>query len=288
MNLNKRIHWNIAGAFAKYNLIIDFFSKRNLYNKYRHITVYDGIENCTWNGGRLHKYIPYNKKIKEHYYDLGWSINLTFSNTKINLNDEKGNYLLKEFHKEGNGIILVNDDLRKYINKNYPKYKLIHSITACGDIQGFPLREEDLIFYKDKLKKYDMIIPRCDSTFDKKLRILDKEKIEILISDTCILNCPHFGKHFKDIAKHNEKEINATADLWTKVGECWIESQEFKKKVAFEKRMLGDKYPFYLSYKQIQSLIREGYTTFKIQGREASEKDFLFDLNRFLRDYNEK
>jgi len=288
MDLNKKMHWNIAGAFIKHDIIMDYFTKNNLFKRYGHISVYDGIENCTWNGGRLHKHVPYVKEVRDRYYDLGWSINLTFTNPVIDLEDVKGNYLLEEFHKEGNNIILVNESLRKYIKKNFPKYKLIHSITACGDVQGFPLRDEDLNFYKDKQDKYDIIIPRCDSTFDPRLRELDKDRLEILISDTCVLNCPYYGDHFKQIAKHNETEVDASKEVWEGIGECWIPDDEFDRKTKLEKRMLGDKYPFYLNFKQIKSLVIEGFPTYKMQGRESSEEDYRHDLSRFLRDYNDE
>ncbi len=287
MDLNKKIHWNIAGGFIKHEIIMDFFLKNNLINKYKCISVYDGIENCKWNGGRLHQYVPFSKKIKEKYEELGWSINLTFTNPNIDLMDPIGNKLLEEFHNEGKGIILINDSLRDHIRRNYPKYKLIHSITGCGCVQGFPLRDCDLNFYKEKQEKYDVIIPRSDSIFDSKLRQLDISRIELLISDTCILNCPFFGKHFEEIAKHNSSGKDASEDMKKRIGECWIQKDEFEKKIEMEKKVFGDKYPFYLSFEQIKSLIKEGFTTFKIQGRESSEKDFLQDLAKFLKDYNE-
>jgi len=288
MDLNKKMHWNIAGGFVKHEIIMDYFTKNNLFGRYGHISVYDGIENCVWNGGRLHSFVPYRKEVKEKYYGLGWSINLTFTNPIIDLNDEKGNYLLEEFHKEGNSIILVNDDLRKYIKKSFPKYTLIHSITACGEVQGFPIRDEDLAFYKDKQDKFDVIIPRCDSTFDPRLKELDIDRLEILISDTCILNCPYFGDHFKKIAQHNESGKDASKEQVEGIGECWVPKDEFDRKTKFEKRLMGDKYPFYLSFKQIQNLVKDGFTIFKMQGREAPEEEYRYDLGRFMRDYNEE
>ena len=286
MNFNKEITWNIAGAFVKHDIIVNHLKRNKLFNKFKKISVYDGLENCTWNGGRLHSYVPYNKEIKDKYYDLDISIALTFTNHTIDLKNPTGNFLLEEFHKKGNKIILVNDELRRYIKKNFPNYSLVHSITACGEVQGLPLRAKDINFYKEKLSKYDMIVPRCDCTFDNRLRELDLNRLEILISDTCILNCPHFEEHFKQISQQNAISTNASSKEIKSIGECWLPSKTFKRKTALEKKILGEKYPFYLNHNQLRSLIIEGLSNFKIQGREASNKDFLQDLEYFVRDYN--
>ena len=286
MIYNKQIHWNIGGAFSKYDSIMDFFKKNELFNKYKKITVYDGVENCIWNGGRLHKYTPVIDSYIEQYYSLGWGINLTFTNSTIDINDPLGNHLLNKFHKKGNGIILVNETLKNYIRKNFPKYNLIYSITGCGLLNGYPMKNKDLYFYKNKQKEYDMIVPRCESTFDDKLRELNKDKIEILVSDTCILNCPFFHDHFHQINQNNLKHKDASSKELNAIGECWIDKKEFKRITSFEKKAMGSKYPFYLKPSQIKSLVQEGFSTFKIQGREASTDDFIYDLNRFLIDYD--
>jgi len=286
MNINKRLTWNIAGAFAKHSTIYSFFKEHDLFDTYGKIVVYDGIEECVWNGGRLNNPIPYDETIRDLYYDLGWSINLTFTNFLINTKDEKGNFLLEKMHQEGNGIILVNDDLRRYVRKNYPKYKIYYSITGCGPAK-FPMDDATFNFYKDKLDIFDTLVPRCDNNLDPRLSDLDKSKLELLVTDTCVLNCPHWEDHFKAYSVLNRRGKEATQKDWDNV-ECWVPKDEFKRKTTMERKALGDKYPFYLSTKQIKNLIDQGFYNFKIQGRESSEEDFLYDLNRYLVNYNEE
>ena len=157
----EKINWNISGAFCKSDIILKFFRENNLFSTFKSISVYDGVSRCLWNGGRMHYDNAPAQSIKEDYYKIGWGINLTFSNFDIDINDPLGNELLHEFHKEGNGIILVNENFRKYLRKNFPKYKLIHSVTGCGHAQELPLRDRDVDFYLDLQDKYDLVIPRC-------------------------------------------------------------------------------------------------------------------------------
>ena len=102
--MNKAITWNIAGGFCMYHLIIPYFTENKLWDTYKKIVVYDGLNHCAWNGGRVNNSATYSDDIRDHYYDLGWSINLTFTNPIINLADSLGNFLLHKMHRKGNGL----------------------------------------------------------------------------------------------------------------------------------------------------------------------------------------
>jgi len=145
----------IAGAFSKTMPIMNHL--RN-YKGDADIVVYDGINKCKWNGGRINRDIFYSDGVIQYYYKRKISIALTFTNHKIELDDETGNHLLKKFHRKGNAIILINDNLRKYIRKNYPKYQLIYSITGMGHL-NIPLLDADIepteaISVFDKMQEY--------------------------------------------------------------------------------------------------------------------------------------
>lgn len=285
MSLNKKITWHIAGAFSKFEVLKKYFEEKNLFDKYGSIVVYDGIEVCKWNAGRLNRKVSYDEKIRDYYYGLGWAINLTFTNYNIDTKDEMGNFLLEKMHRKGNGIILINEDLRRYVKKNYPKYKLIHSITGCGQAQ-YPMSDDTHSFYKNIQDNYDTLIPRCDNNFDPRLRNLDISRMEILVSDTCIMNCKHWHDHFKAYSDLNSRGTSATEAELKSIEECWIPKEEFAKKTELERKVLRDKYPFNLNAPQIKSLLLEGFSNFKIQGREAKVDEYLGDLGRYLVDYD--
>ena len=286
MDLNKKITWHLAGAFSKFTELKKFFGEKDLFDRYGNIVVYDGIEVCKWNAGRLNRKVAYDEKIRDHYYGLGWNINLTFTNANIDVTDETGNFLLEKMHHEGNGIILINEDLRRYVQKNFPKYKLIHSITGCGKAQ-YPMTDDTYDFYKGIQDRYDTLIPRCDNNFDPRLKELDISRMEILVSDTCIMNCKHWHDHFQAYSDYNSKGISATAKGLKNIEECWIPKAELTKRVALERKAFKDNYPFDLNASQIKRLILDGFCNFKIQGRESSSEEYLGDLGRFLLDYNQ-
>ena len=103
-----KIRFNVGGAFAKKDqLILFFFRNEDILEKYD-ITVYDGTNNCQWNGGRINRDISYTDKAINFYYRNNITIALTFTNPVIDLGDKVGNELLEKFHKSGNIIISIN------------------------------------------------------------------------------------------------------------------------------------------------------------------------------------
>jgi len=134
----------LAGAFSKTVPLIKFLSQRIVDST--QLVVYDGVNKCKWNGGRINREVYYNDALIDFYYSKGISIALTMSNYKINLDDVTGNHLLEKFHRKGNALIIVNDDLRKYVREHFPKYDLIYSITGMG-LLNIPLQDSDIAWY---------------------------------------------------------------------------------------------------------------------------------------------
>ena len=106
-----------------------FFFKNKHILEYFDITVYDGINNCQWNGGRINRDISYTDKVIDFYYRNNITIALTFTNPVIDIQDVVGHELLEKFHRDGNVVISVNDALRNYIKSIFPKYK--HTRDWC-------------------------------------------------------------------------------------------------------------------------------------------------------------
>lgn len=293
------MRFNIAGAFSKSKELRLYFFKHKDIIKNFDITVYDGINNCPWNGGRINRDISYDDKVINFYYRNNISIALTFTNPVIDITDKIGNKLLKKFHREGNVIITANETLLNYIKENYPLYKHTRSITSFGKI-NVPMTDDDFNLYKQLEKQYDYIVPRCEHIFDKRFIDLDQNKYEIMLNDTCIYNCPYYGIHFEEIAKQNILYKNPWVDAGKKkmyeVEECWLsERSTYKKPKGFDPDIgqekviekLGDSYGMDLKISQIKQLMKQGVKNFKITGREMSFEDFSSELNIYLKDvYN--
>lgn len=294
------MRFNIAGAFSKSNELQIYIFRNKHKLKNFDITVYDGINNCSWNGGRINRDVIYNDNTINFYYRNNITIALTFTNPVIDLTDPTGNILLEKFHKKGNIIISVNEDLVQYVKDKYPLYKHTRSITGFGSI-SIPMSDVDIKLYERLEKIYDYIVPRCEHVFDDRFIELTQSKYEVMLNDTCLYNCPYYGEHFKEIAKQNQiykrpwKE--AGVNSMTRIEECWLSDRsDYLSSTGFDPdtghartiEKLGNNYGMDLKYEQIKQLMNRGVTSFKITGREMSSNDFNHELDLYLKNYNEK
>lgn len=258
----------LAGAFSKSIPLIKFLGQQSINST--ELVVYDGINKCRWNGGRINRDVFYNDALINYYYNKGVSIALTMSNYKIDLNDKVGNHLLEKFHREGNALIIVNDDLRKYVRDRFPKYDLIYSITGMG-LLNIPLQDSDIAWYKDLESKYDWIVPRFEHIFDPRANELDRTKWEVMLNDTCVYGCKYYDAHFKAIADEN----TAGRPYSKEVEECWLPKFDFNKDSKHECMDLKSD--------AMQKLKSVGVKSFKIIGRELSDESYYKELIRFVK-----
>lgn len=257
----------LAGAFSKSIPLIKFLGERKVDSI--ELIVYDGINKCRWNGGRINREVYYKDSLIDYYYSKGVSIALTFSNYKIDVTDPLGNELLAKFHKEGNALIIVNDDLRKHVRANYPRYDLIYSITGMG-LLNIPLQDSDIAFYKQLEKDYDWMVPRFEHIFDPRANELDKTKWEVMLNDTCVYGCKHWDAHFKAIADEN----TAGRPYSKEVEECWLPKFDFNKDSKYECMDIKPD--------AMRKLLDMGVQSFKITGREMTDDEYYGELSRFV------
>ena len=258
------------------------------------MTVYDGVNNCPWNGGRVNRDITYDQDMIDFYYRHNISIALTLTNPIIDISDPTGNHLLEKFHQPGNVIISVNEELREYVKRLYPEYKHTRSITGFGKI-NVPMSDDDFTLYQALESDYDYIVPRCEHVFDERFPLLDQSKYEIMLNDACIYNCPFYGEHFEKIAEqnrlYNKPWKQAGEEEMHEIEECWISDRsEYKKPAIFNPDVgdrktiarYGDSYGMDLKASQIKQLLEQGVTNFKISGREMTFEEFTSELNCYL------
>lgn len=255
------MHIVLAGAASRFQQISYFLFKHKQILHDMKFTVFDGLDNCKWNGGRINSNCSLTKEQEQFYVNNNVGINLIFTNNIIDVNDVTGNALLERFHKPGNGVVLVNDDLRKYIRINFPKYKITFSITGTDDI-SMPMSQKDFNHYTDLEEKYDYIVPRAEHNLDDKLKDLDKSKYEIYVTEGCVPCCPVWTKHYNYIAEGNREENNYTPEIAKKYENCMLKCSEGDlrwDKLNFD-TLLN-------STDEIMKLYSSGFSRFKISGR---------------------
>jgi hypothetical protein len=276
----------IGGAVKHRSTILTFILKNKKFFEDIEVTVYDGFENCSWNGGRINRNgIELTENEINLYYNNNVNIALTFSNPEIDLSDKIGNSLLNKFHREGNKIILTNFELIKYVREKFPKYQIIFSITGLGHL-SIPLSDSDLNFYKKLEKICDYIVPRMEHTFDNRFLELTQSKYEIMVNDTCIYNCHLYKEHFESIAKQNlikQPWETLGFDHCFSVEECWLKGFDPNVGDIKTKEKYGNNYGMDLSVDQVINLKNRGIESFKITGRENSSSDMLNELEKYIK-----
>lgn len=286
------IKLNIAGAVAHYDEFIKKIPVLNLIHKDLSFNVYEGPNLCHWNGGRINRDITITPEIIQKYNKLGITVSFTFTNPVIDLSDAVGNKLLtwldesQKLYGLKNKIILINEDLRRYLRNNYD-FELIYSIT--GHPSDTKITDNLLKRYKNLESKYDWIVPKFEVVFEPHFyNVLDTSKYELLINDTCIYSCPYYSEHFQKIAEPNAVSKNPWKELGAahcyEVEECWL--PKFDPDVGRKEHQ--DKYGERMGMDYTTDMIVKakalGYTSFKISGRENPTTAIIEEIGIFCDD----
>lgn len=262
-------HLKIAGAYTHYDKILPTIIK---HKKDLNFCVYEGMNECRWNGGRINRPIFENKVQMTSYETLGVGIALAFSNPVIDLSDALGNELLERYHKQGNGIILQNRDLLDYVRNKFPKYETIFTIT--GHPGGVVENPKD--YYLELESLYDVIVPKLEHNMEIENYATDITKYELLINDDCLYNCPLWKKHFDAIAEQNTKGVKYYDNYEENfaIEECWLPKFDPDLGDAHAKKRMGFSFGMSLTPEQIKNRFDIGVRRLKISGREMPGEDF--------------
>ena len=270
----KNIQINIAGAFIYYDKLLPFIIKNKLHKKFK-IMVYDSVDYCSWNGGRINYKNNANKFKIKNYNKHNISVGLSFSNYKIDFNDQLGNNFLEylDFYQKKydikNSVFLINDNFRKFLRKKY-NFNLKFSIVGHPNwLIDNPDINKAISFYKELEKKYDTIVPKR-FYIDKEwfYKNLELSKYEILFNYGCKYDCKIFYTHFEAIASQNLIPEKYSYLINKKVGPCWMTDQE--------------PYEIDFSFNFFKKLIKLGYTKFKIAGRDTNFNELKNDTNTII------
>lgn len=163
-------------------------------------SMYGSFPDAIWNGGRpifgecdeqtITQYV-------EHYEKLGIPLRFTFTNSCLNKShlDNKLCNMIMEIASNGkNGVIVNNEILEDYLRNKYPNYQYILSTTAG-------IRDIDKINELSDI--YDCVVINYNDNHNKEFltSLKNKDKIEILVNESCMANCPKRKDHYEFIAR---------------------------------------------------------------------------------------
>jgi len=207
-----------------------------------------------WNSGRtgeLNLSLDFIKSNIKNFNSISISCYLTFSSYWIkeqDLSNELGNNILTILNTYNinsiNGAILSSDLLTSYIRSNFPNLKL-----KCSLIKSvYENSNHDINWYNKMLDLYDIVVAHVDCPIDvlRKIKDFDKDRIEILVNEDCIKNCPN-----RKICYKEQKDFSLKrSDYCIKYSSSNIESCRLTKN-------------------EVQRLCDMGFKRFKLQGRET-------------------
>ena len=204
------IYYYIPGFIRHYNVNMKLLEliqsyPEMFYDDFKIGAVFGNFPNCTWNGGGYyfgeHYDIDDMIRISSEYNAYGVPLRLTMTNPLIeerDLYDRYGNYIMKNLNNGINQVLISSPILEAYIRDKYPEYPIVRSILATENI------------YYDDSDKYFMSVLRKHKNNDLEFlkSIKNKEKIEMLITETCQENCPRTYEHYAAYAKKQLHQDN--------------------------------------------------------------------------------
>ncbi|MBQ7286523.1 MAG: hypothetical protein IJW73_02050 [Candidatus Gastranaerophilales bacterium] len=228
-----------------------------------------GCPACAWAGGRSPAvYDEMNgktlRRVFEYLKKLDVTPSFTFTCTTIPKEDFKNpyaNYILDLAAEYDSHFIIYDDDLKDYIKNRHPNaYTVASVIKASLEFQGptrkqNPTAEKETEFYNKLLKEYDLVVVRPEysrSTLATNPKLIDDiSRVEVLINQPCIYECPKMPDHYRYLEKYR----------------FGIPNEDFKcarvgmpPKLALENTMIH-------SEELTKKLVQHGVRHLKIQGR---------------------
>ncbi len=160
-------------------------------------SVFGFVERTTLYGGRIFvkpELTPYD--VNELYF-AGIGLRLPLTNHYVDEAEyETAKPMLERFHRDGNAAIITNDNLAKWVRRDFPKYRIeasvIKNINSYQRVEG-------------ALGLYDTIVIPMELNEDEAFLsgLPEKQRITLFANAGCALTCPS-KICYVSVSKHNK------------------------------------------------------------------------------------
>lgn len=135
-------------------------------------------------GGRFFEQPELSSDDVKSMYRANIGLRLPLTNHEVSEPEyKKSRYFLKKYHRKGNAIIITNDDLARFIRRDFPKYRIEASVIK--NINSNSKIEQALELYDT------VVLPMHFCQDDDFLQAVPhKERITLFANGGCALNCP--------------------------------------------------------------------------------------------------
>ena len=221
INKYENIEWDINLLFQFETIWGTIYRTFESYNfPVPNVNLY-GTPSHIWAGGQIPGlYGEFKKETLVNLFNYLKELNakpaFNFTNTtltKDDLNDKYANFILETSFEYNARYIVYSDYLRDYIKEKNPDAIVIASVIKPNcRFQGpdkieEPTIENETNYYNKLLKEYDVVVVRPEYSKDilpyHPEYIDDISRLEVLINQPCIKNCPKMPEHYKHLEKFN-------------------------------------------------------------------------------------
>ncbi len=285
--------FNVSGMFNYYPVLLNLFKViEEGFGCRPPVEAVHGAPSVSWNGGRT-PFLSFNagdlNGILNDFHSKDIGCFLTFSNHLLeagDLNDSTCNFLLDSIalRADRNGVIVASDRLSNYIAAKHPDLRQIASIVKTTVEGG----RGNAAHYRELGQRFYRYILHPDDCHDPKLLDqLDREKVEILINENCLGECPRRPRHYDAVAR---AQLFAAAnqavplqspfppgspmhELEQVAVEC--QADPIIKQIGLRRRNCN------LTRGELKAIYDMGFRHFKIQGRTDKIFTYVYDLARY-------
>ena len=220
--------------------------------------IFGSFPNMIWNGGSIllgpPMFLSDIQDFKNFYEELNIPIQLTLTNSSLteeHLEDYYCNLVLENFNNGQNEVLVSSPILEDYLRKYYPNYKINRSVVNTPDDYDW---EKAL-----DTKYHNIVMPKRHGKNLNFLKTIKKEyrnRIEIMCSEICPIDCPFLYQHYKEFEKFTLDRNQNTSEL------------PLCKNTYIKNSLFHADINNFISYKEINNnYLPLGYTEFKLTGR---------------------
>lgn len=274
--------WNISGLITQGRYIFDVYTiLKERFGHRMNIDSVHGSPGVPWNSGRLsHTPVPSFDALGaaiSQFNSEGIGVFYTFSNHLLQAGDMANpvcNRMLDVIDNGSglNGVILASEFLYDHVQQTHPDLKLTASIIKVTMEDG--LGQVD--YYRSMTDRFDsvMIHPDDGLNFDL-LDQLDRDRMEILVNENCILHCQTRQEHYRRMARQQRAPDLSTDEREQMARNLKPGCLMPMETLACQGRSCN------FTTREMKHVYDMGFRRFKLQGRDDSPSFFLYDLLRY-------
>jgi len=170
-------------------------------------TVFGFVEQTPLYGGRIFEAPEFSDADIDYLYRHNTGLKLPLTNHFVSREEYESNqWLLDKYHRKGNSVVLVNDELATWIRADFPDYEIEASVIKNIGTQTLIDR------YLDTYEIIVLPMTLC-TEYSLLAELHPKNKLRLFTNAGCAYNCPA-RTCYKSISKINKLPADEGFDLF--------------------------------------------------------------------------